>query len=234
MPDGTVKDQQWWEDYFGPGGSWERNGGRRQTRRFAEEFTKRLEVDPLGNFSILDAGCALGDAISHFSTVFPNASLYGIDFSETAIGRCRSELKNVGHFDVADIESIHGYYDIIYCSNTLEHFPDYENRARTLARHCARLCILVPYRELREGRPLSPCPREHHQHTFDLHSFSFLVDEGLAGSIRTFIFSCPGAWGWESPWKRRREALKNIFRPLLGRPKVMEPLQIFYDIKIGQ
>ncbi len=233
MQDRSAKDQQWWEDYFSIGGGWERNGGRDQARIFAEEFTKRLEIDRFKNFKLLDVGCALGDAIKHFAAVFPNASLYGIDFSGTAIKRCRAELKDVGHFDVSDIDSFKGHYDIIYCSNTLEHFSDYDCKARKLAHHCDRLCILVPYMELRAGRPLSPLPFEHHQHTFDLHSFDFLVHEGLARNLNAFTFACPGAWGWDG-WKRRKETAKNIFRPLIGKQKSLEPLQIFYDIMIGQ
>lgn len=229
MQDQSIKDQKWWEDYFAIGGSWERNGGRDQTRIFAEEFTKRLEIDRFKTFTLLDVGCALGDAIKHFAAVFPNALLHGIDFSLTAIERCRSELKHIAHFDLADIDSFKGHYDIIYCSNTLEHFSDYDSKARKLAYHCTRLCILVPYKELREGRPLSPLPFEHHQHTFDIHSFDFLMHEGLAKKLNTYIFSCPGAWGWER-WKRRKETIKNIFRLLIGEQKSLEPLQIFYDI----
>jgi len=233
MQDQAIKDRQWWDDYFSVGGGWEKNGGRRQTRIFAEQFTRRLEINRCASFSLLDVGCALGDALKHFSAVFPNASLHGIDFSETAIARCRDELKGAACLAVADIDSIAGHYDLIYCSNTLEHFPDYDGKARNLAHHCSRLCLLVPYEELQAGRPLRPSPSEHHQHTFYPHSYDFLLQEGLARNITTCTFACPGAWGWNAR-QRLKETLKNVFRPLVGRQQAREPRQIFYDIIIGE
>ena len=122
-----------------------------------------------------------------------------------------------------------GRYDVIYISNVLEHFADFDAKARVLMKHCQRLCILVPYLELQGDQPLSPDPREHHQHTFDDHSFDFLIQEGLAASIRRQVFSCYGAWGWT--WGVRVEqTLKNFVRPWIGKKTMAEPRQILYDI----
>jgi len=229
MKNEAIKDHGWWEEYFAHDGGWECNGGRRQTRIFAEHFTKSIQLDPSTTWSILDAGCALGEAIKHFSKVYPHASIYGIDFSRTAIERCKNELGKISNFSVGDLEDIEGHYDIIYCSNTLEHFSDFEKKARNLAMHCNRLCILVPYRELREGKPLSPCASQHHQHTFRLNSFDFLVQEGLSHDIKIQMFSCPGAWGWNLS-TRVTQGLKNIVRVILNKPMVYTPKQILYDI----
>jgi SAM-dependent methyltransferase len=227
MPD--LRDQQWWEDFFSIGGGWEMNGGRRMTQVFAEHFTQRLQIDRTASFSLLDMGCALGDAIRHFSAVFPNATLHGVDFSKTAIERCRTDLKKVATFEVMDIEHVQGQYDIIYCSNSLEHFEDYAAKARKLLGHCQRLCILVPYREMIDGRPLHPDPNEHHQATFYRDSFDFLVQEGLARHVSSYVFSCPGVWGWT--WQQKvDQTLRNLIRPFLGKPRVSERKQIFFDI----
>ena len=226
----VLKDKQWWEIYFSVGGGWEMNGGRRQTRVFAEHFTRHFKIDRNSSFSLLDMGCALGDAIRHFSIVFPNAVLHGIDFSETAIERCRKEMGDMATFAVGDMMDIRGQYDIIYCSNSLEHFADYDAKARKLLEHGTRLCILVPFEEMKNGQPLRPDPNEHHQATFHRDSFNFLIQEGLAHRISTAVFSCPGAWGW--PFRQRAEqSLKNMIRPLLGRPLLLGPKQIFFDIK---
>src|SRR6185369_16317940 len=66
-----LRDPQWWEVYFAPGGGWEHNGGRRQTRIFAEQFTKRFAMRRDSSFSLLDVGCALGDALRHFAETYP-------------------------------------------------------------------------------------------------------------------------------------------------------------------
>jgi SAM-dependent methyltransferase len=229
--DEKIKDQQWWEDYFSPSGGWERNGGREQTRIFAQHFSRRIKIDRLESFSLLDAGCALGEALKVFKAAFPNASLHGIDFSKTAVERCRKEMPNVAQIEQMGIEEITGKYDIIYCSNVLEHFADFDAKARGMAKHCSRLCILVPYLEMDNGRSIRPNPRAHHQHTFDRHSFDFLIVENLATNITTRLFSCPGAWGW-TPQYRIVQKLRNLIRPLLGKQAVSAPRQIFYDIVV--
>lgn len=233
MKDDCIKDNGWWEKYFAPDGGWERNGGRLQTRIFAEHFTERIQLDSTAAFSILDAGCALGDAIKHFAKVYPHATIYGIDFSTTAIERCKNELGNTVSVSVGDLEDIDGHYDIIYSSNTFEHFPDFDTKARQLVQHCNRLCILVPYEEFgADGKPLVCNSSQHHQHTFLLDSFDFLVQEGLALSIKTHVFSCPGAWGWTFSTRIMQE-IKNIARVLLNRPWRLPPKQILFDIIVA-
>lgn len=231
MNDLQVKDRQWWENYFAVDGGWERNGGRDQSRLFAEAFTQRLKLERGTSFSLLDVGCALGEAIKHFSQEFPKASLYGIDFTRTAIERCRQELGNIAVFEVRDMLELERNYDLIYISNVLEHFADFADRARKLMRHCRRLCVLVPYLELKNYEtPLVPDPKEHHQHTFDDQSFDFLVKEGLASEIHRYVFSCYPAWGWSSR-TRLEQSVKNVLRGVVGKRKVTEPLQVFYDIQ---
>jgi len=227
----TVKDIHWWEEYFAPGGGWETNGGREQTRLFAEAFTREVALDPEATVSLLDVGCALGDAIRHFSSVYPGVQLYGIDFSHTAIERCREDLGPSAKFDTDDMLSLQGHYDVIYVSNVLEHFADFRDRARYLAGHCARLCIMVPYREMNGMKDLQPDPREHHQHTFREESFDYLITEGIAMEKTIRIFSCPGAWGWK-PGKKIRMRIRNIFRIIFRMRPIDEPQQILYNLQI--
>jgi SAM-dependent methyltransferase len=228
------KDKNWWENYFSKDGGWELNGGRGQTRLFVRKFTEIVKLEPSSNFSILDAGCALGSALKHFAEVYPNATLHGIDFSATAIQSCKDELGQMAEFSVGDLDEIKGFHDIIYCSNTLEHFAEFKEKASNLALHCRRLCILVPYREFdATGKALIPDPRNHHQHTFERESFNCLVQEGLAKSVSTHTFSCPGAWGWTTKQKVL-QAINNIGRRLLGRPVRLPPMQILFDIQIAE
>lgn len=229
---GKAKDLAWWEEYFAPGGGWEAFGGRRQTRLFAEAFTRNSDLDPDQAFSLLDVGCALGDAIVHFASVYPRAELYGIDFSATAIDRCR-QLHRSARFSQADMLSLTGHYDIIYVSNVLEHFVDFRERARYLAGHCSRLCIMVPFLEMNGGEDLVPDVEAHHQQTFRLDSFDFFVNEGVVGKKSTCIFSCPGAWGW-GPVKKMKMNLRNVLRTALGKERILEPRQILYDLRVKE
>jgi SAM-dependent methyltransferase len=205
-------------------------GGRRQTRVFAEHFLRHAALPRDEAFALLDVGCALGDALELFASTFPKAKLQGLDFSATAISRARQSLGDKVELRQGDIEDVHGHFDVIYCSNTLEHFADFDRKARGLVQHCKRLFIMVPLHELRAGQPLRPDPSEHHQHTFERDSFDFLVREGLASRIQMSIFACPGAWGW-SPAAHAVQFVKNLARTALGRDWLAAPRQILYNIE---
>jgi SAM-dependent methyltransferase len=222
----------WWNDYFSEGGGWERNGGRKQTEIFAETFCAIVKLPIEKKFTLLDVGCGLGDGLRVIAGHYPNAVLRGIDISSVAISRCVKEAASRATFAVSTLEAIKGNYDVIYISNVLEHFPDFQDKARFLSRKCGRLCILVPFEERWHGRKIVPNPDEHHQHTFGRGEFDFLLAEKRARSIKEHIVSCPGAWGW-SESQRLKEHLKNVLRICLGRPMLSEPRQIIYDVEIA-
>jgi SAM-dependent methyltransferase len=229
MIDAQTKDRSWWESYFAVGGDWERLGGRQQTRVFAEHFMRHADLIEDANFSLLDAGCALGDALEIFAAALPKAHLYGLDFSSVAIARARQLLGDKAKLTQGDIGSVDGHFDAVYCSNTLEHFADFDQKARRLLQHCNRLFVMVPFHELRNGQPLRPDPTDHHQHTFERDSFDFLLREGLASRIDVSIFACPGAWGWSAP-EYALQFLKNLMRVTLGRHWIRAPYQVLYNI----
>jgi SAM-dependent methyltransferase len=227
-----------WDAYFAPGGDWERNGGRKQTRVFARCFCKAVRFDASAAFSLLDLGCALGEAIRVLHRRYPAARLTGMDISRVAIDRCRSELGHLAAFRVGGMTDIEGHYDVIHTSNVLEHFVDHRGPARALLAHCDRLCIMVPFEETDQtGNPLQPKPceqdgRDAHHRTFFRDSFHFLIAEGLAESIAVHTMACPGAWGSWNAMALLRHRYKNFCRRLKGKPPrpLAGPLQVVYDV----
>jgi SAM-dependent methyltransferase len=226
-----VGNTAWWNDYFAEGGGWERNGGRSQTRLFAAAFCQSVRLEYPRTFTLLDVGCALGEALRVFHKQYPNAELHGSDISQVAISRGRAELGTLAQLSVRSIEQLVQNFDVIYVSNVLEHFTDYKKKARSLAEHCQRLCIMVPFTEHHNGKPLMPDPTQHHQHTFERNSFDYLVREGVAKVVRSHVVSVPGAWGWTFQQKVKHQ-WKNPMRWLLGRPCAHEPLQVVFDIHV--
>ena len=221
-----------WDAFFKEGGSWEANRGRSQTRLFAEAFCRHTSIDLEEGQSLLDSGCALGDALPVLNKRFPKAQLYACDFSTTAIQRCKDHFPELASFFLCPIEGIEDVYDVIYSSNTLEHFCDYREKARQLLQHCRYLCILVPYDEHSKcGKDLEYDPYCHHVVTFREHSFEFLLDEGLAKKIRRpKVFAVPKAWSWTLR-TRIKQSLKNVFRLLLKRPLARNGKQILFEIE---
>jgi hypothetical protein len=223
---------EWWNAYFSDGGGWERNRGRLQTRLFAESFCARCRLDREAPLTILDASCALGDAMPVLRRRFPNATLFGSDFSDVAIRRCREQFGELADFSVRPMDGIDGTYDLIYSSATLEHFVDCERLTRHLLAHCRHLVILVPYNEQRNGQDLECFPPDgDHVRTFREHSFDWLLDEDLANRVEpSEAFRVPGAWSW-TPKRRLVQTAKNVARWVLGRPLRHEKTMILFEIE---
>jgi len=233
--DDNAKSAEWWDAYFAPGGGWEQNNGRQQTRAFAEAFCRHVRLQPHRAFRLLDFGCALGEAIRVFHRLYPGAFLTGMDVSEVAIRRCKADLGTIATFVAGGLDAVQGRYDVIYTSNVLEHFTDYRATARRLLEHCDRLCVMVPFEQLDEfGSPLVPRPLSEpgggpHHHTFLRDSFDFMIHEGRAAAVELHLADCPGAWGWGAA-TRMRHLYKNLFRRLKGKPPRRGPQQAIYDI----
>lgn len=218
-------------EYFKEGGAWEKNKGKQQTKLFAHYFDQTITFTDQ-KFTLLDVGCALGQAAAFFSRRYPNATVSATDISDVAISRAHNHYGEHVNFFTADIENISEFFDVIYCSNVLEHFHDFTKKTRKLANCCQRLCIMVPYNELtNQGHELTPDSTSiEHQNSFYEDSFDFLLEEGLAQTVDSTIISCPGAWGW-SRRQKITHGIDNFFRKITGRPHDHELLQIIFDIK---
>lgn len=214
-----------WDVEFEKGGSWEQNQGRRQTRLFAECFHEHIRIPRSQPFSVLDVGCGLGDALPVWKSKYPGAQLAGCDVSSVSIERCVQKYGLIADFFTASFESIRGTWDVIYCSNVLEHFEQHLEIASTLLRHCRRLFIMTPYAELTsEGKPLEPAPGQLHVASFFEKTFDALQGQGRA-EVSVRVISCPGAWGPEG-WRRWRS---HLYHRLGKLPPV--PRQIIYSIR---
>ena len=64
----NINTKEYWDDRFGSG-NWGR-GGRRQTFEYAKANVDQLRIPEDFNGTILDFGCALGDAIPVYKTKF--------------------------------------------------------------------------------------------------------------------------------------------------------------------
>ena len=211
-----------WDNYFANG--WEQNDGPKQTRLFANFFLQTVHL-PKDAHSLLDVGCAMGDALAEIHKAYPNLVLNGCDISVRAITAAKHHFGDIAGFKLWDFQHIKGFYDIIYCSNVLEHFESYELISQLLLSHCRWLYVLVPYKEYKAGKPLTVEPDQWHVATFDKHSFDGLVSMGVAKNIRTWVRYTPDAWGGKPPQLHIR-----ILNFLIGIRGYVEFRQIFYEI----
>lgn len=144
---GPVNSQPYWEGRFK--GDWDEAGGPEQTRFFA-----RLGLDLIPAWvrediglrcsTLADVGCAEGEGAALLKVAFPLLSVSGFDFSEAAISKARARHPHV-EFHVKDIAAIDARFDVVFCSNVIEHFEEPRRVVDALAAAAGRyLVIMVP------------------------------------------------------------------------------------------
>lgn len=142
--------ENWWEDYFSSG-QWENNQGIEQTSYFAKLILDNMPEDVkqyLATASILDWGCALGQAVYMFQSAFPKARVTGLDFSKWAIAKAKLLYPDCS-FVPAPLNAL---YDVILTSNVLEHYPDPLSLIGEHLAHTNKYCIaMVPYNQAGNG-----------------------------------------------------------------------------------
>jgi SAM-dependent methyltransferase len=212
------------DQHFRENGDWEKLGGRTHTRIFATNFLKHIRIPLSEPFTLLDVGCALGDSLPLFHQVYPKAVLYGCDVSANSVRRCTMEHGAYASFFISSVHELDRKFDVIFCSNIIEHIENHLEIVRHLTTLAKVVYVMVPYRELHDGKPISVKLGLWHVATFDDGTFDALKKEGLI--VQTSVFRCPGAWGhplWKLP-------LAKIKAALLGRTFI-DKKQIVYELR---
>jgi len=197
--------------HFAEDGGWEKNKGRIIGRRMTKCFVKHVQIPLNGQFSLLDVGCALGDSMPVLHSAYPQAKLVGCDVSANAVRRCTAEYGHYATFFESSIHELSRQFDVIFCSNLIEHIEKYVEMVAHLTSLAKIVYVMVPYMELHKGERLSPKLGMWHVATFEGNTFDLLKKNGL--EIRTWIFRCPGAWGralWRIPIAKARAYVLNL------------------------
>lgn len=161
----NMNSQPYWDQRFST--DWESLNGPAQSRGFAwlalheipEWLLLTIRQDDL---TVVDWGCAQGDGTDVWASYMPASNLHGVDFSATAIGQALKRYPNIT-FECSDWlsseDSSSDNYDIVFSSNTLEHFREpYAVLARLAKRARKAVVLLLPYREINRI--------DEHDHTF--------------------------------------------------------------------
>jgi SAM-dependent methyltransferase len=220
----NINTKKYWDKRFADkdANSWKNKNGEYQTTDFAYAIAKRLRISKDFSGTILDFGCALGDAIPVYKKYYPKATFIGIDFSSIAIAQCREKFGNMATFICGDVNAVPNV-DVIITSNVLEHLSDDKNIAKKLSGKCKDLYIAVPYNEKISGES---------EHINSYNTKSFDNKDVTWGGVKFQIYLCRGH-NLKNKLKSYFDVeLKNLLRPLFGKPKsqggVM--LQILFHI----
>lgn len=163
-----VNSQHYWDARFAT--NWEPLGGRLQTALFACGFVaQRFEFDPYPK-TILDYGCGSGDSIPVLAAGFPGSELSYFDFSSVAMRKAAMEYGAYASPHEADQND---QYDLVYCSNVIEHIENMDSFVEHLVGLARRYVIVqAPYDERHaDGSKLSrQRPISEHVNTLDEES----------------------------------------------------------------
>lgn len=162
--------RSYWDKRFET--DWESNAGREQTLYFynlVNNFFPKWLKDKLNDGIIFaDVGCAEGDGVDYFSRAYPKSEFIGFDFSEIAINKAKDHYPNL-KFVRSDIMDIEGAYDVVFSSNTLEHFVDPFLKIQYLFKLSHRyVVLLLPFQEYERF--------QEHFYTFDYNDFKVSFD----------------------------------------------------------
>jgi hypothetical protein len=180
--DMEINSKEFWENEFKE--NWTVGiDGRKQTELFAKMAYGVLspqlkeEFENLDN-SFVDYGCALGEGVKNFLYEFQESrKCIGIDISEKAINICKDTWNTwdnncIPEYDYkfyTDISQVKDKIDLIFTSNTLEHFHNPEEQIKMLLNYTSKfLLVLVPYMQE---------PTQWHFFKFTDKFFTMIIDK---------------------------------------------------------
>jgi cyclopropane fatty-acyl-phospholipid synthase-like methyltransferase len=140
----NLNTKEYWETRYKKG-TWNKSG-QRQTKEYALENIKHILKPKDFSGTLLDFGCANGDAIPLYKDAFPNTIISGIDISESAISICQRRFGSLATFSVGDYNSIKNH-DLIIASHILEHLTNDRDIVKNILSKCEELYIFVPFKE---------------------------------------------------------------------------------------
>lgn len=140
----NINTKEYWEKRF-RFKEWNKNG-RIQSKEYAKANVRAMEIGTNFKGSILDYGCALGDAIPVYSKFYPKAILLATDISESAIKTCKKVYGNFANFFYGDYKML-PFADVIIASHVMEHINNDRLIVSELLKKCNDLFIFVPYKE---------------------------------------------------------------------------------------
>ena len=182
MPErSSINSDNYWDQRFSE--DWETCAGPLQSRFFSRIAIENLPpwlIKQIGrqSLTLADWGCAQGDGTDVWASHMDSKQLVGVDFSAVAIEQATSRYPAIRFVTEDWLGDGAGKgesesYDVVFSSNTLEHFHrPYEVLEALCARANKAVVLALPYREIDRIKE---------------HFFSFLpenVPVDLPGSFR--------------------------------------------------
>lgn len=155
MAENNINSDAYWNTRFGE--NWESYAGPLQSRFFAKiaiEYLPNWLIEQLKRqfLTLADWGCAQGDGTDVWASYVDAQQIVGIDFSSVAIKQASQRYPAIrfANEDWLTMSSDEGeIYDVVFSSNTLEHFHRPYEVLRTIGNRAKKAIVLaLPYQEM--------------------------------------------------------------------------------------
>lgn len=107
--------------------------------RMNEEIVDQIEGRLPINGKVVDIGCGVGDLLDEVLQRRPDSALHGLDFSAKAIERIRARFESqdfMCHVIHQDLPYASQEFDVVFCTDVLEHLE----RPKLIAAELVRIC----------------------------------------------------------------------------------------------
>lgn len=176
-----INSKEYWDNRFKT--DWKEYAGDKQTAFFAQLLCEQLPSDLVEeviaqNYTVCDMGCAEGDSIQILSEKF-KTNVDGMDFSEAAISIAREKNPN-SFFWIDDLSELKNEkkYDVLVCSNVLEHFVEpwkiFSNLMQIANKY---VVVMVPYKETLDI--------DEHEYNFSEENIPLFVNNFVLNYVST-------------------------------------------------
>lgn len=150
-----INSESYWDARFK--NNWESSDGPWQTRFFYQIAVDNLPAWLMSqarsqSLTLVDWGCAQGDGADVWASHISPEQVAGVDFSAVAVEQAAARYPAI-HFHhedwLEDVREATVTYDIVFSSNTLEHFHSPYTVLSYLSRRARKAVILtLPYKEM--------------------------------------------------------------------------------------
>jgi GT2 family glycosyltransferase/glycosyltransferase involved in cell wall biosynthesis len=149
-----INSKDYWDQRFSS--DWVDAGGVEQSRFFAHTALQALPgwmrtLIRTENMSVCDWGCAQGDGTDVLRSELGVNKVVGIDFSETAINQAAARYPGIQFLAqdwLSQPTTTSKQFDVVFSSNTLEHFARPYDVLSQISAHAGKMLILaLPFRE---------------------------------------------------------------------------------------
>lgn len=165
--------------------------------QYSQYFAVLKEIQKFDFENFLDVGCAEGMYLTAVKRQRPQGNVYGIDFSTASVKKARVFTSKSKSFlicaDASHLPFRNQRFDVVLCSETLEHIVDDNMAIKELARVCRKLCLItVPsfhgQRSRLRFKPDIDCKRDSHLRKYSRSDLECTLSKHFK-SVRIFDLS---------------------------------------------